>query len=172
MSKKIAVIGGIDHGKTMLISAIGCVFGTEVRSFYKDECTVLRTETKVDYNGEEYLFFDYFEDEDYEENLTGNEDGAILVISGAYGPTYGTEEAIKLCEKLGIKIAAVFMSMCDMVDDEELIELTEFDVRDMLEENGIEDYEIIEGSARRAAIYGEEDSDIIKKLVKTVSENV
>lgn len=169
--KNIAVVGNIDHGKTTLVSAISRVFDGEKREFRKDPYTVLKTEAEIEFDGEKYLFFDYSEYEEYEKNLDGTENGAVLVCAATEGPLYGTETAVELCKELGIEIIAVFMNSCDCVDDEDLIDLVEMDVQDLLSERGIdEDIPFIRGSARNEIMDYSGWKGGVKKLVETVSE--
>ena len=125
--KNIVVAGHIDHGKTTLISALSNVFKSQRINYSENPMQISRTETKITFSGESYLFFDYPGDTDYKNNLNGSEDAAILVIAATDGPMPGTKKAIQLCKELGIKKIIVFLNNCDMVDDEELVDLIEYD---------------------------------------------
>ncbi len=170
--KKIAVMGHIDHGKTTLISAISNAFKSERVNCSGNLTEILRTETKINFSGEEYLFFDYPGDYDYEKNLTGGEDCAVLVVAATEGPMPGTEKAVELCENLGIKNIVVFMNSCDLVDDDEIIDLIEYDTEELLSEHGFEGLRFIRGSAYYAEMCFEKWLQPIKDLVKAVAEKI
>ncbi len=170
--KKIAVMGHIDHGKTTLVSAISAVFGTERINCSGNPLEISRTETKISLGGEDYLFFDYPGDYDYEENLDGTEDGAVLVVAATDGPMPGTTKAVKLCEKLGIKNIVVFLNSCDLVDDDEIVDLIEYDTEDLLAEYGFDACVFIRGSAYYADMCSEKWIPSIKKLVEAVAEEI
>lgn len=167
--KKVAVMGNIDHGKTKLLSAIAFAFDGEKRNVSENPEMIFRTEAEIEFGGEKYLFFDYPEDISYEENLDGTEDFAVIVIAATDGPMSGTEKAIELCKEKGIEKIAVFMSMCDLVDDEEIIELVEMDVQEMLSEYGMDDVPFVRGSARNTLIERSVWADGTEKLVETVA---
>ena len=171
--KKIAVMGHIDHGKTTLVSAISRIFDGEKRNVSEDPEMVLRTEAEIEFGAESYLLFDYPADEDYEENLDGTEDGAVLVVASTDGPMSGTEKAVRICKKLGIKITAVFMSLFDLLDDEELVELVEMDVQDLLSENGFDpEVPFIRGSAKMAEMGYSGWENKIAELVEAATESI
>lgn len=170
--KKIAVMGHIDHGKTTLVSAISAVFGTEKINCSGNPLEISRTETKISLDGEEYLFFDYPGDYDYEENLDGTEDGAVLVVTATDGPMPGTTKAVKLCEKLGIKNIVVFLNSCDLVDDDEIVDLIEYDTEDLLAEYGFDGCGFIRGSAYYADMCSEKWISSIKKLIEAVAKEI
>ena len=170
--KKIAVIGNICHGKTTLISAISFVFGTERINCSGNPRDIFRTETKVEFDGEEYLFFDYPDIEDFEKNLDGTEDGAVLVVAATEGPMPGTEESVELCRNLGIEKIVVFLNNCDQVSDDDLVDFIEYDVEDLLSEQGFEDCRFIRGSAYYADMHSEKWDRPIKELVEAVAEEI
>jgi len=170
--KKIAVMGHIDHGKTTLVSAISFVFKSERINCSGNPLEILRTETKVAFGGEDYLFFDYPGDYDFEKNLDGTEAGAVLVVAATDGPMPGTEKAIELCKKLGIKNLVVFLNSCDLVGDDEIIDLIEYDTEDILSEQGFENCRFIRGSAYYASAASEKWISPIKELVEAVAKSL
>ena len=164
----IGTIGHVDHGKTTLTAAITSVLsnygGAEVRSFAsidnapeEKERGITIATSHVEYETEErhYAHVDCPGHADYVKNMiTGaaQMDGAILVVSAADGPMPQTREHILLARQVGVPSIVVYLNKADMVDDEELIELVEMEVRDLLNEYDFpgDDIPIIVGSALEA----------------------
>ena len=165
----IGTIGHVDHGKTTLTSAITmCLQSTgqseEVRSFdsidnapEEKERGITIAIAHVEYETEKrhYAHVDCPGHADYVKNMvTGaaQMDGAILVVSAADGPMPQTREHILLARQVGVPFIVVFLNKVDMVDDPELIELVEMEVRDLLNEYEFpgDDIPIVKGSALKA----------------------
>ncbi len=152
MEKKIAVIGGTDHGKTTFIKAVAEVFGTQVKNCSGDDFNIGRTETEIEFKGKKYLFFDYPAINDYEENIDGTEDAAVWVVDSCEGPMFGSREMLALCIERGIENYLLFMNKSDLVEDEEIVELCEAETREVMDEEGLfsDDYPSVSGSAKKA----------------------
>jgi elongation factor Tu len=164
----VGTIGHIDHGKTTLTAAITNVLaeaqGGEAKSFdeidnapEEKERGITIATSHVEYQTENrhYAHVDCPGHADYVKNMiTGaaQMDGAILVVSAADGPMPQTREHILLARQVGVPYIVVFLNKVDMVDDEELIELVEVEVRDLLSEYDFpgDDVPIIQGSALKA----------------------
>lgn len=164
----IGTIGHVDHGKTTLTAAIATVLskrlGGEARSYdqidnapeEKERGITINT-SHVEYETEtrHYAHVDCPGHADYVKNMiTGaaQMDGGILVVSAADGPMPQTREHILLSRQVGVPYLVVFMNKCDMVDDEELLELVEMEIRDLLSEYDFpgDDIPVIKGSALKA----------------------
>jgi elongation factor Tu len=161
----IGTIGHVDHGKTSLTAAITKVLGFLGRAEYKayDQIDAAPEERErgitintahVEYETEtrHYAHVDCPGHADYVKNMiTGaaQMDGAILVVSAADGPMPQTREHILLSHQVGVPYIIVFLNKCDMVDDEELIELVEMEVRELLSSYEFpgDDTPIVRGSA-------------------------
>ena len=164
----VGTIGHIDHGKTTLTAAITTVLaekmGGEARSFdeidnapEEKERGITIATSHVEYQTENrhYAHVDCPGHADYVKNMiTGaaQMDGAILVVSAADGPMPQTREHILLARQVGVPYIVVFLNKVDMVDDEELLELVEVEVRDLLSEYDFpgDDIPFIKGSALKA----------------------
>jgi elongation factor Tu len=164
----VGTIGHVDHGKTTLTAAITSVLaeaqGGEAKSFdeidnapEEKERGITIATSHVEYQTENrhYAHVDCPGHADYVKNMiTGaaQMDGAILVVSAADGPMPQTREHILLARQVGVPYIVVFLNKVDMVDDEELIELVEAEVRDLLSEYDFpgDDVPIIQGSALKA----------------------
>ncbi|MFW6386533.1 MAG: elongation factor Tu [Bacillota bacterium] len=164
----IGTIGHVDHGKTTLTAAITKVLhnygGAEVQDFNQidnapeeQERGITIATSHVEYETEKrhYAHVDCPGHADYVKNMiTGaaQMDGAILVVSAADGPMPQTREHILLARQVGVPSIVVFLNKADMVDDEELIELVEMEVRDLLSEYDFpgEEVPIVVGSALEA----------------------
>ena len=164
----IGTIGHVDHGKTTLTAAITkCLAGkngNEAVDFAnidkapeERERGITINTAHVEYSTDKrhYAHVDCPGHADYVKNMiTGaaQMDGAILVIAATDGPMAQTREHILLARQVGVPKMVVFMNKCDMVDDEELLELVEMDIRELLNEYGFEGDEtpIIRGSALKA----------------------
>ena len=164
----IGTIGHVDHGKTTLTAAIATVlaktYGGEAHNYAdidnapeeKERGITINT-SHIEYETEtrHYAHVDCPGHADYVKNMiTGaaQMDGAILVVSSTDGPMPQTREHILLSRQVGVPYIVVFLNKCDMVDDEELIELVEMEVRDLLTEYDFpgDDTPIIQGSALKA----------------------
>ena len=164
----IGTIGHVDHGKTTLTAAISkCLAGKNGNSAVdfanidkapeeRDRGITINT-AHIEYSTDarHYAHVDCPGHADYVKNMiTGaaQMDGAILVIAATDGPMAQTREHILLARQVGVPKMVVFMNKCDMVDDEELLELVEMEIRDLLNEYGFEgdDTPIIRGSALKA----------------------
>ena len=164
----VGTIGHVDHGKTTLTAAITkCLAGkngNEAVAFEnidkapeERERGITINTAHVEYSTEKrhYAHVDCPGHADYVKNMiTGaaQMDGAILVIAATDGPMAQTREHILLARQVGVPKMVVFMNKCDMVDDEELLDLVEMEIRDLLNEYGFEGDEtpIIRGSALKA----------------------
>ena len=165
----IGTIGHVDHGKTTLTSAITmCLQGTgqseEVRSFDSIDnapeerergITIAIAHVEYETENRHYAHVDCPGHADYVKNMiTGaaQMDGAILVVSAADGPMPQTREHILLARQVGVPFIVVFLNKVDMVDDPELIELVEMEVRDLLNEYEFpgDDIPVVKGSALKA----------------------
>ncbi len=161
----IGTIGHVDHGKTSLTAAITKVLGFSGRAEYKayDQIdaapeerergiTINTAHVEYETDTRHYAHVDCPGHADYVKNMiTGaaQMDGAILVVSAADGPMPQTREHILLSHQVGVPYIIVFLNKCDMVDDEELIELVEMEVRELLSSYDFpgDDTPIVRGSA-------------------------
>ena len=164
----VGTIGHVDHGKTTLTAAITTVLaktgGAEARAYdqidgapEERERGITISTAHVEYETEtrHYAHVDCPGHADYVKNMiTGaaQMDGGILVVSAADGPMPQTREHILLSRQVGVPYIVVFMNKCDMVDDEELLELVEMEIRDLLSEYEFpgDDIPVIKGSALKA----------------------
>ena len=164
----IGTIGHVDHGKTTLTAAITSVLagrnGNEKVEFSNIDkapeerergITINTAHVEYSTDARHYAHVDCPGHADYVKNMiTGaaQMDGAILVIAATDGPMAQTREHILLARQVGVPKMVVFMNKCDMVDDEELLDLVEMEIRDLLNEYGYEgdDTPIIRGSALKA----------------------
>ena len=164
----IGTIGHVDHGKTTLTSAITTVLaekGLSQKMAYdqidgapEEKARGITINTcHVEYETEKrhYAHVDCPGHADYVKNMiTGaaQMDGAILVVAASDGPMPQTREHILLARQVGVKYIVVYLNKCDMVDDEELIDLVEMEVRELLNEYGFDGDEtpVIRGSALKA----------------------
>ena len=179
----IGTIGHVDHGKTTLTAAITKVLGAAVdfsdidKAPEERERGITINTAHVEYETEKrhYAHVDCPGHADYVKNMiTGaaQMDGAILVIAATDGPMAQTREHILLSRQVGVPRMVVFLNKCDMVDDPELIELVEMEVRELLNEYGFEGDEtpIICGSALKALEGDPEYVEKIKELMNAVDE--
>ena len=166
----VGTIGHIDHGKTTLTASILAVQGAKGLAQFKSYADIakggtVRDETKtvtiavshVEYESENrhYAHIDCPGHADYIKNMiTGaaQMDGAILVVSAADGPMPQTREHILLARQVNVPALVVFLNKCDLVDDEELLELVEMEVRELLSKYDFpgDDVPVIRGSAKPA----------------------
>ncbi len=167
----IGTIGHVDHGKTTLTAAITKTLSLgngNVESLAYDQIDNAPEERArgitintrhVEYETEErhYAHVDCPGHADYVKNMiTGaaQMDGAILVVAASDGPLQQTREHVLLARQVGVPAIVVFMNKCDLVDDEELLELVEMDIRDLLSQYDFpgDDTPVVRGSAREALI--------------------
>jgi elongation factor Tu len=164
----IGTIGHVDHGKTTLTAAISAVLATKGLAELKDYdnidnapeekergITIATSHIEYETDNRHYAHVDCPGHADYVKNMiTGAAqlDGAILVVSAADGPMPQTREHILLSRQVGVPYIVVFLNKQDMVDDEELLELVEMEVRELLSEYDFpgDDTPIVAGSALKA----------------------
>ena len=188
----VGTIGHVDHGKTTLTAALTKVMaekhGTEFKDYDQIDnapeerargITISTAHVEYESEGRHYAHVDCPGHADYVKNMiTGaaQMDGAILVVNAADGPMPQTREHILLSRQVGVPYIIVYMNKADMVDDEELLELVEMEVRDLLSSYDFpgDDTPVITGSALKA-LEGD-DSDIgrpsIYKLVDALDEYI
>ncbi|WP_163560127.1 elongation factor Tu [Halomonas sp. NO4] len=189
----VGTIGHVDHGKTTLTAALtrvsAEVFGGDWREFdsidnapEERERGITIATSHVEYQSEQrhYAHVDCPGHADYVKNMiTGaaQMDGAILVCSAADGPMPQTREHILLSRQVGVPYIVVFLNKADMVDDEELLELVEMEVRELLNEYDFpgDDTPIITGSALMA-LEGKDDNGMgttaVANLIKALDEYI
>ena len=164
----VGTIGHVDHGKTTLTAALTTIlakkFGGAAKAYDQIDnapeekargITINTSHVEYETEGRHYAHVDCPGHADYVKNMiTGaaQMDGAILVCSAADGPMPQTREHILLARQVGVPYIIVFMNKCDMVDDEELLELVEMEIRDLLNSYEFpgDDVPIIKGSALKA----------------------
>ena len=164
----VGTIGHVDHGKTTLTAALtkvlGSKFGGEVKAFDDIDnapeerergITIATAHVEYETDGRHYAHVDCPGHADYVKNMiTGaaQMDGAILVVSAADGPMPQTREHILLARQVGVPYIVVYLNKADMVDDAELLELVEMEVRDLLSSYEFpgDDTPIVTGSALKA----------------------
>ena len=164
----IGTIGHVDHGKTTLTAAISAVLSAKGLAEFKDfdgidnapeerdrGITIATSHIEYETDNRHYAHVDCPGHADYVKNMiTGaaQMDGAILVVSAADGPMPQTREHILLSRQVGVPYIVVFMNKADMVDDEELLELVEMEIRELLDEYDFpgDDTPIVAGSALKA----------------------
>ena len=186
----IGTIGHVDHGKTTLTAAIATVlaktYGGEAKDYASIDnapeerergITINTSHIEYETPTRHYAHVDCPGHADYVKNMiTGaaQMDGAILVIAATDGPMAQTREHILLSRNVGVPKIVVFLNKCDMVDDEELLELVEMEVRELLSEYGFDGDElpVIKGSALKA-LEGDADAEkAIIELMETVDEYI
>ncbi len=173
----IGTIGHVDHGKTTLTAAITKVLAMKGGAEFKDYgnidsapeerargITINTAHVEYETETRHYAHVDCPGHADYVKNMiTGaaQMDGAILVVSASDGPMPQTREHILLARQVGVPYIVVFMNKCDQVDDEELLELVEMDIRDLLNQYEFpgDDTPIIRGSALAALESSSTDPD-------------
>jgi elongation factor Tu len=181
-------IGHVDHGKTTLTAAITKYFGKKAINYdeidkapEEKERGITINSAHVEYETESrhYAHVDCPGHADYVKNMiTGaaQMDGAILVVSAVDGPMPQTREHILLAKQVGIATLVVFLNKVDMVEDEELLELVEMEVRELLSKYGFDGdaAKVVKGSALKALT--EEGSEVgekaIRELMKVVDETI
>jgi elongation factor Tu len=186
----VGTIGHVDHGKTTLTAAITKTLadkgGTEVKSFEEIDnapeekergITIATSHVEYETDNRHYAHVDCPGHADYVKNMiTGaaQMDGAILVVSAPDGPMPQTREHILLARQVNVPYVVVYLNKVDMVDDEELLELVEEEVRDLLTEYEFPgaDVPIIKGSALKALEGDEEAKQSIIDLAAALDEYI
>ena len=181
----VGTIGHIDHGKTTLTAAITKVlsdtYGGQARSFDEIDnapeekargITIATSHVEYETNNRHYAHVDCPGHADYVKNMiTGaaQMDGAILVVSAADGPMPQTREHILLARQVGVPYIVVFLNKADMVDDEELLELVEVEVRELLSTYDFpgDDIPFVIGSALKAL---EGDPEYTAKIIELAEQ--
>ena len=186
----IGTIGHVDHGKTTLTSAITKVLAAKGQAKVMDYdqidgapeekqrgITINTAHVEYETDTRHYAHVDCPGHADYVKNMiTGaaQMDGAILVVAATDGPMAQTREHILLSRQVGVPRLIVFMNKCDMVDDEELLDLVEMEVRDLLSEYGFDgdNTPIIRGSALKALEGEPKYVEAVLELMDTVDEYI
>ena len=181
----VGTIGHVDHGKTTLTAALTKVMaelqGGEVKAFDEIDnapeekargITIATSHVEYESNNRHYAHVDCPGHADYVKNMiTGaaQMDGAILVVSAADGPMPQTREHILLSRQVGVPYIVVYMNKADMVDDEELLELVEMEIRELLDAYDFpgDDTPIIIGSALKA-LEGDDSEIGVPSIIKLV----
>ena len=182
----VGTIGHVDHGKTTLTAAITTIlskkYGGEAKAYDQIDAapeekargiTINTAHVEYETAGRHYAHVDCPGHADYVKNMiTGaaQMDGAVLVCSAADGPMPQTREHILLARQVGVPYIIVYLNKCDMVDDEELLELVEMEVRELLSKYDFpgDDVPIIKGSALKA-LEGDQ-SDIGEASIMRLAE--
>jgi elongation factor Tu len=186
----IGTIGHVDHGKTTLTAAITTVLAkqgkAQARAYDQIDAapeerergiTISTAHVEYETDNRHYAHVDCPGHADYVKNMiTGaaQMDGAILVVSAADGPMPQTREHILLSRQVGVPYIVVFLNKCDMVDDEELLELVEMEVRDLLSEYDFpgDEVPVIKGSALKALEGDAAWEEKIIELMNAVDEYI
>ena len=165
---RVGTIGHVDHGKTMLTAAILAVqhqqglAGAQTyeelakgRTVEGDGVSLTAAQVEYETSTRRYLHVDGSSNEDIVKSMTsgaGSRDGAILVVSAADGPMPQTKEHIESARRANVPAVVIFLNKCDLVEDEELLELIELEVRELLSKCGFPGDEIplVRGSALEA----------------------
>ena len=186
----IGTIGHVDHGKTTLTAAITMTmakaYGGEAKDYAAIDSapeerargiTINTAHVEYQTAGRHYAHVDCPGHADYVKNMiTGaaQMDGAILVIAATDGPMAQTREHILLSRQVGVPRIVVFLNKCDMVDDEELIELVEMEVRELLSSYGFDgdNCPVIRGSALKAIEGEQKYVDAVIELMNAVDEYI
>ncbi|GEK91850.1 elongation factor Tu [Alkalibacterium kapii] len=186
----IGTIGHVDHGKTTLTAAITTVLAkkgyAQAQAYDSIDgaaeekergITISTSHVEYETDTRHYAHVDCPGHADYVKNMiTGaaQMDGAILVVSAADGPMPQTREHILLSRQVGVPYIVVFMNKVDMVDDEELLELVEMEVRDLLSEYDFpgDDIPVVAGSALKALEGVEEYEEKILELMEEVDNYI
>jgi elongation factor Tu len=181
----VGTIGHVDHGKTTLTAAITMVLAQNnpkiaVRDYGSIDnapeerergITIATAHVEYETTARHYAHVDCPGHADYVKNMiTGaaQMDGAILVVSAADGPMPQTREHILLARQVGVPYIVVFMNKCDMVDDPELLDLVELEVRELLKKYEFpgDDIPVIRGSAKQAMDAGGKDAKANEPILK------
>jgi len=190
----VGTIGHVDHGKTTLTAAITYVLSVKLPSEVNKQVafdqidnapeekargiTIATSHQEYETEKRHYAHVDCPGHADYVKNMiTGaaQMDGAILVVAATDGPMPQTKEHILLAKQVGVDNIVVFLNKCDMVDDEEMLELVEMEVTEELEKRGFKDCPIIRGSALKAieepnGPWGDKIMDLMNALDETIPE--
>jgi elongation factor Tu len=185
----VGTIGHVDHGKTTLTAAITMVLAQTgqavVRGYDSIDnapeerergITIATAHVEYETDNRHYAHVDCPGHADYVKNMiTGaaQMDGGILVVSAADGPMPQTREHVLLARQVGVPYIVVFMNKCDMVDDPELLDLVELEIRELLKKYEFpgDDIPVIRGSAKQAMDGGGKDekaNEAIRKLMEAV----
>ncbi|HUF58690.1 MAG TPA: elongation factor Tu, partial [Actinomycetota bacterium] len=183
----IGTIGHVDHGKTTLTAAITNILakrgGAKFVPFDQIDkapeerargITIATAHVEYETENRHYAHVDCPGHADYVKNMiTGaaQMDGAILVVSAADGPMPQTREHILLARQVGVPYIVVFMNKCDMVDDEELLDLVELELRELLSSYEFpgDDIPIVRGSALKALETGDPEDEWGKQVVELLA---
>ncbi|KRN51832.1 elongation factor Tu [Fructobacillus fructosus KCTC 3544] len=186
----IGTIGHVDHGKTTLTAAISKVLaekeGKTATDFAEIDnapeekergITINTSHIEYETDARHYAHIDAPGHADYVKNMiTGaaQMDGAILVVAATDGPMPQTREHILLARQVGVEHLVVFLNKTDLVDDEELVDLVEMEVRELLSEYDFpgDDIPVIKGSALKALEGDKEQEQVILDLMKAVDEYI
>ena len=191
----IGTIGHVDHGKTTTTAAITKWLSLKGQAQFEDYSaidsapeekargiTINTAHVEYETDNRHYAHVDCPGHADYVKNMiTGaaQMDGAILVVSAADGPMPQTREHILLARQVGVKYIVVFLNKCDMVDDPELLELVEMEVRDLLSSYGFpgDEIPVVKGSALKALESASKDPEApeyqcIKELMNAVDSYI
>ena len=188
----VGTIGHVDHGKTTLTAALtkhcASAYGGEVREFDQIDnapeerergITIATAHVEYESGARHYAHVDCPGHADYVKNMiTGaaQMDGAVLVVSAADGPMPQTREHILLARQVGVPRIVVYMNKSDMVDDDELLELVEMEVRELLDQYEFpgDDTPIVIGSALKAleGDSGDQGSGSIQRLLDALDEYI
>ena len=187
----VGTIGHVDHGKTTLTAAITQILAKgnstiEVRTFDSIDnapeerergITIATAHVEYETENRHYAHVDCPGHADYVKNMiTGaaQMDGAILVVSAADGPMPQTREHILLARQVGVPYIVVFLNKVDMVDDPELLDLVELEVRELLSKYEFpgDDIPIVRGSALKALEGDEEEEKRVSELLAAVDEYI
>ena len=188
----VGTIGHVDHGKTTLTAAITKVLaekmGGEAKAFEDIDnapeerergITIATAHVEYETDGRHYAHVDCPGHADYVKNMvTGaaQMDGAILVVAATDGPMPQTREHILLARQVGVPYIVVFMNKVDMVDDDELLELVELEVRELLSEYDFpgDDIPVVQGSALKALEAGGEgpEAECIQELMDAIDSYI
>ena len=191
----IGTIGHVDHGKTTLTAAITKVLAMKGDAEFTDYAnidkapeerergiTINTSHVEYETDNRHYAHVDCPGHADYVKNMiTGaaQMDGAILVVSASDGPMPQTREHILLARQVGVPYIVVFMNKCDQVDDEELLDLVEIEIRELLTEYEFpgDDIPIVKGSALNALVSESTDPNApeyacIKELMDAVDDYI
>ena len=186
----IGTIGHVDHGKTTLTAAISKVLADKGLAEQQDFAaidaapeerergiTINTAHIEYETEGRHYAHIDAPGHADYVKNMiTGaaQMDGAILVVASTDGPMPQTREHILLARQVGVDYLVVFLNKVDLVDDEELVDLVEMEVRELLSEYDFpgDDIPVIRGSALKALEGDPEQVKVIEELMDTVDSYI
>ena len=186
----VGTIGHVDHGKTTLTAAITAVLakkgGAKVMKYDQIDkapeekargITISTAHVEYETDKRHYAHVDCPGHADYVKNMiTGaaQMDGAILVVSAADGPMPQTREHILLARQVGVPAIVVYMNKCDQVNDNELLELVEMEIRERLNEYKFpgNDIPIIKGSALKAMEGDKQAEESIMELMKAIDEHI